>query len=94
MAACLFMLLFGLILFLGPRLLLIALWFMDWTDGAFDSYIWPILGWIFLPWTTIAYAFTMHNNNGEVSGDFTWLIVIAVLIDLAGGFSTTRTSSD
>ena len=43
--------------FLGPRLALFVWWvFGDKVEAAFSSWILPLLGLIFLPWTTIAYV--------------------------------------
>jgi hypothetical protein len=43
--------------FIGPRFALLMWWiFGDKVDAAFSSFIWPLLGLLFLPWTTIAYV--------------------------------------
>jgi hypothetical protein len=50
----------------------------------FPSSIWPILGFVFLPTTTLAFAFATNSlaPAGGV-GPFGWLLVIiALLIDL------------
>ena len=60
--------------FLGPRLALFAWWiFGDKVDLAFDTWIWPLLGLIFLPWTTLAYVLAWGPVNA-VSGAG-WLVV-------------------
>ena len=60
--------------FLGPRLALFMWWvFGDKVDAAFDSWIWPLLGLIFLPWTTLAYVLAWGPINA-VSGAG-WLVV-------------------
>lgn len=60
--------------FLGPRLALFLWWiFGDKVDLAFDSWIWPLLGLIFLPWTTLAYLLAWGSLDG-VSG-IGWLVV-------------------
>ena len=49
--------LFLLIAMLSPRLGVIVLWlFTDYVNRAFDSWIWPLLGLVFLPWTTLMYV--------------------------------------
>jgi hypothetical protein len=61
--------------FLGPRLAAVLWWIFDsprW-DLAFSSWIWPLLGIIFLPWTTLAYVL-MWSAVGGVEG-WEWLIV-------------------
>jgi hypothetical protein len=43
--------------FLGPRVALLAWWiFGERVDLAFDSWVWPLLGLIALPWTTRGYV--------------------------------------
>ena len=69
--------------FLGPRIALIAWWiFGDRVELAFDSWFWPLLGLIFLPWTTLAYLL-VWSPIGGVEG-WEWLIVaLGVVADLA-----------
>jgi hypothetical protein len=59
---------------------------------AYHTLLWPLLGFLFMPLTTLAYAFAMNSNNGSVSGGYLVLVVLAVLIDLGiiGGSSSTR----
>jgi hypothetical protein len=60
--------------FLGPRLALFLWWvFGNKVDIAFDTWIWPLLGLIFLPWTTLAYVLAWGPVNA-VSGAG-WLVV-------------------
>ena len=41
--------------FIGPRFVLVAVWiFGDRVDLAFSSWVWPLLGLFFLPWTTVS----------------------------------------
>lgn len=60
--------------FLGPRVALLAWWlFGNKVDAAFDTWVWPLLGLIFLPWTTLAYVLAWGPINA-VSGAG-WLVV-------------------
>jgi hypothetical protein len=60
--------------FLGPRVALFVWWvFGNKVDAAFDTWIWPLLGLIFLPWTTLAYVLAWGPINA-VSGAG-WLVV-------------------
>lgn len=43
------------------------------VDAAFDAWIWPLLGLIFLPWTTLAYVLAWGPIDA-VSGAG-WLVV-------------------
>lgn len=82
-----------LILFLGPRIAMIATAiFSDYLGRAFgESLLLPLMGWLFLPWTTLAYAFAI-NSRGEVAGLQMVLVIVAVLLDLGliGGGAAKR----
>ena len=65
-----------------PRLILVLVWlFSDYLGRAYETVIWPLLGFLFLPLTTLAYAFAI-NANGSVEGWYLAAVVVAVLIDL------------
>jgi hypothetical protein len=64
-----------------PRLVLVVLWITDYLDTAYESVAWPLLGFLFLPLTTITYAWII-NSNGEVAGLYTVAVTLAVLADL------------
>jgi hypothetical protein len=74
--------LFLLTLLLGPRVGIIFWWILDpgrW-DRAFDTFIWPFLGFIFLPWTTL--TFVAVAPTGNINGfDWFWL-AMGFFIDL------------
>jgi hypothetical protein len=60
--------------FLGPRIALLVWWiFGDKVDLAFDSWVWPLLGLIFLPWTTLAYVLVWSPVVGVDGAE--WIIV-------------------
>ena len=85
---CLFLLAFGL----GPRFALAAWWiFGDKVDAAFDTWVWPALGLLFLPWTTIFYVIAWSPIGGVTDAE--WLFVaLGVLLD-AATYSARRTQS-
>jgi hypothetical protein len=59
---------------LGPRVALLVWWiFGDRVDVAFDSWVWPFLGLIFLPWTTLAYVLVWSPVVGVDGGE--WIVV-------------------
>jgi len=65
-----------------PRFVMILLViFSDYMGRAYQTILWPVLGFIFFPYTTLAYAFAM-NSNGSVSGFYLVLVIIGVLFDL------------
>jgi len=79
-----------ILIFLGPRFAGIIWWFVRpaYWNAAFDSIIWPILGLIFLPWTTLMYV---AISPGGINGLFEWgFLILAVIIDIGaytgGGF--------
>jgi hypothetical protein len=75
-----------LIALLGPRfaIVLVAL-FTPYFERPFDGFLIPFLGFLFLPFTTLAYAWAI-NTRGEIAGVHAAVLIIAVLADL-GVFS-------
>ena len=76
----------------APRFVLILLWiFSDYVGRAYDTVLIPLLGFFFLPTTTLAYAWAI-NTRGEVRGFALAVVVVAALIDLGaiGGSSASR----
>jgi len=75
--------LFVLILLISPRFALFILWIATtMVDRAFDGFIVPLLGLIFLPLTTLGYVLAYQPGPG-VSG-FGWVVVVfAFLMDLS-----------
>ena len=74
--------LLALIALITPRFVIVILAvFTKYLHQAFDTAVWPILGFFFAPYTTLAYAWAM-NAAGGVKGPF-WIIVmiVAVLVD-------------
>ncbi|PTL81678.1 hypothetical protein [Vitiosangium sp. GDMCC 1.1324] len=67
-----------------PRLVLLVVWFFTtWFRGMFDTLLWPILGFVFLPTTLLWYSVVQHWFGGQWT---LWPIVglvIALLIDVA-----------
>jgi hypothetical protein len=80
--------LFAIFALLTPRLLIVVLWFFStWFTGIFDSWVWPVVGFIFLPTTLLWYTAVHHWFGGQ------WVLwpivglIVALLIDIspAGG---------
>jgi hypothetical protein len=74
-----------LILFLVfPRIALLLLFiFSNYLQRAYHGLILPLLGFIFLPLTTLAYAW-MVNTGQPTTGVNLLILIIAVVIDLGG----------
>lgn len=75
-----------------PRFVIVLLViFSDYIGNAYQTVLWPLLGFFFFPFTTLAYAFAI-NSNGSVSGFYLVLVIIAVFMDLGatGGAEASR----
>lgn len=74
---------FSTLVLLGPRIAVLTWWFIRpvYYMAVFKTWIWPLLGLIFLPWTTLMYL-VVYGVNGIVGFDWVWL-GLALLTDLA-----------
>jgi hypothetical protein len=65
-----------------PRLGLLIVWiFTNEVDQAYDTFILPLLGLIFLPLTTLVYAL-FYSPIGGVDGIEWFWVVLAFLLDI------------
>jgi hypothetical protein len=65
-----------------PRLVIVILVVAgDYIGRAYETWIWPLLGFFFMPCTTLAYAIA-RNEGGGLQGWFVALFVVAILLDL------------
>ncbi len=69
-----------LIAFFGPRTALVYLWLVGYLDGVFVGVLLPLLGFLFLPFKTLVYAFSMHH--GGVSDFSAAMLILAACVDL------------
>ena len=75
--------LIGCLALLTPRLaIVLVVLFSDYIGEAYQTVIWPLLGFFLMPLTTLAYAWAWHQGNGSVQGVGLVAVVVAVLIDL------------
>jgi hypothetical protein len=75
--------LFTTLLFLGPRAAILVWWLINQPRFSVvfnGSWLWPILGTIFLPWTTL--MFVIVGVGGVVGLDWLWL-GLGFLFDIA-----------
>jgi hypothetical protein len=75
---------FALILLgLGPRIAIAAVWlFGDRVELAFDGWVLPLLGLLFVPWTTLMYLIAWSPVAGATGWD--WLLVfLGMVADVA-----------
>ncbi len=71
----------SLLVLIGPRIAAIAWYLTDsarWS-AAFSNILWPLLGVIFLPWTTLAYVLM---SPGGVTGLQWAVVVLGLLLDI------------
>jgi hypothetical protein len=83
-----------LLALVGPRLTLLVMWlFTSYLSRAFDSFLLPLLGFVLLPWTTLAYA-VAQNEFGGLHDLGLILVVLGVLADIGvlGGGARQRRS--
>jgi hypothetical protein len=73
--------LFTTLVMAGPRAAIVIWWLLQpvrWS-AAFDTFIWPMLGFLFFPFTTLMYVLV---SPGGIDGfDPVWL-VLAVVLDV------------
>jgi hypothetical protein len=82
--------LFALFAGFAPRLATLFIWLArpNMFSAAFGgSWFWPILGIIFLPFTTLMYVILWSPGIGLTAWDWTWLI-LAVVCDVMHYTST------
>ena len=71
---------FATLAFLGPRFAFLVYWLLapGKVSAAFNTFIWPLLGLIFVPWATLMYVIVFPINNLD------WLWVgLALVFDIA-----------
>jgi len=81
-----------LLAFFTPRIVLFILWlFTNYLSRAYEGFLLPLLGFMFLPATTLAYAIA-QNEFGGLSGVglIVLLIGFAVDVGLLGGGASRR----
>jgi hypothetical protein len=77
-----------------PRAVLVLLFFLtDFLSRAYHSYLIPLLGFFFLPLTTLVYAWIV-NSGGSAQGLYLVALVICALADLGLIGHTARSRFD
>jgi hypothetical protein len=67
-----------------PRIVLVCMFlFSNYLERAYHGLIVPIVGFIFLPLTTITYAWMMHTHR-PLQGINVLLLIVAVVVDAGG----------
>jgi hypothetical protein len=67
-----------------PRFALVIFWIArpERMDATFTSALWPILGIIFLPFTTLMYVLLYLPGIGVTGSDW-WWIALALFLDVS-----------
>jgi len=85
-------LLVGCLALAAPRFAIVVVVLLsNYIGRAYETVLWPFVGFLFMPLTTLAYAWAI-NSRGSVAGVHLLVVVIAVLIDmgLIGGSASQR----
>lgn len=74
-----------LLVFLAfPRVALVLMFLLsDYLTRAYHGLLIPLLGFIFLPLTTLVYAWEV-NSHYPLQGVYLVILIIAVVVDLGG----------
>jgi hypothetical protein len=86
----------GCLALLAPRFaILLVVVFSDYIGRAYETTLWPFVGFLCMPLTTLAYAWAI-NSRGSVEGFHLVVVVVAVLIDLGlvGGSASRRRAAN
>jgi uncharacterized metal-binding protein len=70
-----------------PRFLMFFILILtNWFNQAYETSamypMWPILGFLFMPYTALSYLAAMLNNGHQLTGGWIILVVVAVIFDL------------
>jgi hypothetical protein len=84
-----------IVLLAFPRIALVLIFlFSNYLQRAYHGLLLPLIGFLFLPLTTLAYAW-MVNTRQPIAGINLVILVIAVVIDLGGlGHGASRRRGD
>jgi hypothetical protein len=67
-----------------PRIVLACLFLLsNYLERAYHGILIPLIGFFFLPLTTLAYAW-MINTHQEIAGINLIILIVSVVIDLGG----------
>jgi hypothetical protein len=67
----------------APRLVMVFILLLqsDWFSRAYQTWYWPLLGFLFMPYLTLAYMAAMLNA-GSAHGWWLVLVIVAALVDV------------
>ncbi len=68
-----------------PRIIMTIIFFVtNWFENSYTTKIWPILGFIFCPYTSLAYMTIMLNNDHRLEGSWVLLLILGIILDFLG----------
>lgn len=77
-----------------PRIVLAILWIIGFMSQGFQGWGWPLLGFIFMPITTLVYGLS-HIYGEGADGGWLLLLILAILFDLgSNGTGTAQRKSN
>ena len=77
-----------------PRLALLFVWlFTPLIHRAFDTFLVPLIGIVFLPFTTLMYVFAYIPGIGLTGWGWVW-VFLGVLLDMAAYGSSVATNRE
>jgi hypothetical protein len=82
----------GCLALMAPRFAIVLVVLLsDYIGRAYETVLWPFIGFLFMPLTTLAYSWAI-NSRGSIEGFQLVVVVIAILMDLGliGGSAASR----
>lgn len=80
---------FVILTFLVPRAVCVGIYcFEDWFGQAFETNLCPFIGFVLVPRATLAYMGAMLNNDYRLSGEWLFIFIAALLVDLSSASSS------
>lgn len=79
---------FALVMTGAPRLAMLFWWFAQPArfNATFDSFLWPLLGVVFLPWTALMYVIVYPGGLTLVNWVFLGLALLLDIGSYGGGY--------
>lgn len=75
-----------------PRVLMGIIFLVtDWFARGFETRFWPVIGFLFMPYATLAYLAAMLNHDHVLSGGWLALFIAAIIVDVAHWGGSGRT---
>lgn len=73
----------------APRVILLLAMCAGVFDGVWRTLLWPVLGFVFLPYTTLAWGLA-HAYGPGIEGIWLVLLIFAVLLDFGSTGSASQ----